>query len=469
MSMKRILTFVCMGIYLLTAAVLVVQGQAVTKAEQRTAAGQLLARGDEAFQAGEYAEATQIYKRAVEAARQEGQEEVLAEALSQVARGHLIQGEKGEGRSWLKRAEAVVSPEMPLGWSRYLGVRGRFEWKNDLLELATKTFTNMYDYCLQHELHDRAVDAAHMVAITAPHEEQIVWAKKGIEAAEAGDLQGWLGPLWNNLGWTYEEMGRYQESLDALLKAREYHWKSGSEMNKLIADWSVGYAYRKLERPDEAESWLRPVLAWAERLYAADPSPDAAEWVGFSCQELGELAIAREDLKDGHQYLRRAQESLAEAKMPEWDPDGYQLLVDRFAEIAGRVPAERMRATVVHFEIPYDEESRAISFYRDLFGWEIVKAGEMDYWLVNTVPVDEQGRPREPGINGGMMKRVAPQQAPVNYISVGSVDECLQRAESLGGTVIMPKTAIPHMGWFAHLADTEGNVLGVFQEDPTTE
>ncbi|MCK4271602.1 VOC family protein [bacterium] len=155
--------------------------------------------------------------------------------------------------------------------------------------------------------------------------------------------------------------------------------------------------------------------------------------------------------------------------MPEWDAEDYQRLTDRVTEIAGRVPVERLRATVVHFDIPYDEESRAISFYRDLFGWEIVKAQEMDYWLVNTVPVDEQGRPLEPGINGGMMKRVAPQQAPVNYISVGSVDEYLQRAESLGGTVIMPKTAIPHMGWFAHLADTEGNVLGVFQEDPTTE
>lgn len=467
--MKRAFTVICVGICLLLAAQALAEDQETSKGREKTPAEKLLAQGDELFQGRNYAQAGEIYKLAVIAAEREMVRGIQGEALAQVARSYLIRGKKEEGRPWLKRAQEVVSDQMPKAWSRYLGVRGRFEWKDGELEDATATFKEMYDYCLRYDLYNRAVDAAHMVAITAPQEEQIVWAEKGIAAAEEGGIEGWLGPLWNNLGWTYEELGRYQESLEALIKAREYHWKLGTEHNKLVADWSVGHAYRKLERFDEALNWIRPVLAWAERRYAADPSPDAAEWVGNSHRELGEIAIARGEPAEGLAHLRKAREKLEEAGMAEWAAEDFQRLRDQIAEISAKEPADKMRHTVVHFEIPFDEASRAVSFYRELFGWEIVEIPEMDYWMVYTVPVDERGMPMEPGINGGMMKRAAPQQVVVNYISVASVDEALRRAESLGGTIIMPKTSIPQTGWFAHIADTEGNVFGIFEDDPGAE
>ncbi len=464
--MKTALFLLCMMVCFLPPMVPWTPAQEASSPEERSAAQQLLESADELFGARRYDQAGEIYKLAAQAAEREMVQGIQIEALSQVARCHLIQGRKEEGRSWLVQAEKLATPQMPKAWSRYLGVRGRFEWRDDHLETATKTFEQMYDYCLQHELHERAVDAAHMVAITGPHEEQILWAQKGIEAAEKGNIEGWLGPLWNNLGWTYEEMGRYQESLDALLKARDYHWKLGSEYNKLVADWSVGHAHRKLEQLDEAEIWLRPVLSWAERIYASDPSPEAAEWVGHSCRELGEVAIVRGELGEGLALLHRAQAKLGEANMPEWDPDDYGKLSERIEEISQQIPAERLWHTVVHFEIPFDDQSRATSFYRELLGWEIVEVPEMDYWMAHTVPTDEQGMPMEAGINGGFMKREAPGHAIIDYISVESVDEYLGKAKVLGGKVIMPKTAIPGMGWFAHLADTEGNMFGIIEEDP---
>jgi len=470
--MKRGWVIVSMGICLLSAAAVLVRGQESLQTLQTKDAAMargLLALGDEAFQGRKYVEAAEIYKLAAQGAQREGDMEVRAEALAQVARSYLIQGKKEAGRPWLEWAKEVASEEMPLGWSRYLGVRGRFEWQDNKLEKATKTFEEMYEYCLRHGLHSRAVDAAHMVAITASHEEQILWAQKGIAAAEEGHLEGWLGPLWNNLGWTYDEMGRHQEALDALIKAREYHWKVGDEHNKLVADWSVGHAYRMLEQLDEATNWLRPVLAWAERRYAMNSDPDAAEWVGHSYRELGQIAVARGELREGLDYLRRAKEKLAEAGMPEWDAEGFQQLEDSIAELAKTAPKKEVRPTVVHFEIPFEDEMRAISFYRSLFGWEIVEVPEMDYWMVNTVPIDELGQPLEVGINGGMMKRVVPYQWTINYVAVGSVDEYLRRAESLGGTVIRQKTPIPQMAWYAHVADTEGNVFGIIEQDPSAE
>ena len=131
-----------------------------------------------------------------------------------------------------------------------------------------------------------------------------------------------------------------------------------------------------------------------------------------------------------------------------------------------------MDHTVVHFEIPADEPERAATFYRELFGWEIspgegsAGAGEgAQYWMVRTVPAYDKGQPTRPGVNGGLMRRMFPGQAPVNYIGVASVDEFVRRAERLGAKVAVPKRAVPGMGWCAQLTDTEGNIFAIWQQD----
>lgn len=126
-----------------------------------------------------------------------------------------------------------------------------------------------------------------------------------------------------------------------------------------------------------------------------------------------------------------------------------------------------MSHSVVHFEIPADQPERAAEFYRELFGWKIEHmGGPMDYWLVNTVPTDAEGRPTEPGVNGGLMRRMMPEQIPVNYISVENVDQFARKAESLGAKVVVPRTPVPGMGWFAQLTDTERNIFAIWQHDP---
>jgi predicted enzyme related to lactoylglutathione lyase len=62
-----------------------------------------------------------------------------------------------------------------------------------------------------------------------------------------------------------------------------------------------------------------------------------------------------------------------------------------------------------------------------------------------------------------MMKRQNPEHKPVNYIGVESIDEYVKKIEALGGKVIVPKTEIPEIGWFALALDPEGNQFGIFQ------
>ncbi|MCP4633692.1 MAG: hypothetical protein GY855_12255, partial [candidate division Zixibacteria bacterium] len=167
----------------------------------KTEAQKKLDEADKIFSSGEYDKASGIYEEALKLAEETGNNSDKVEALSMVARCHLILDRKEDGRPWIEKAEAIAVDSEPSGWSRFLGVQGRYQWKDNELEKATSTFETMYDFSLKHKLHSRAIDAAHMAAITGNPEQQVAWGLKGIKAAEEGNVTGWLGPLWNNLGW----------------------------------------------------------------------------------------------------------------------------------------------------------------------------------------------------------------------------------------------------------------------------
>ncbi len=124
--------------------------------------------------------------------------------------------------------------------------------------------------------------------------------------------------------------------------------------------------------------------------------------------------------------------------------------------------------SVVHFEIPADDVERARKFYGELFGWKIEKFSgptPMDYWGVTT-----GAEPGEMGLlNGGMMKRQAPEQQITIYINVPSVDEYADKVTKLGGQVCFPKTAVPGMGYFAVCLDPEKNGFGIWEVNPSAK
>jgi predicted enzyme related to lactoylglutathione lyase len=124
-----------------------------------------------------------------------------------------------------------------------------------------------------------------------------------------------------------------------------------------------------------------------------------------------------------------------------------------------------MTGRVVHFELPADDVARAGEFYRNAFGWMIIPVPDMDYSLVATAPSDEKGAPTEPGaINGGMMSRQDPVNAPVITVQVDDIEEALHQIEILGGKTLRGKLAVGPMGFTAYFTDTEGNVVGLWQD-----
>jgi uncharacterized protein len=119
---------------------------------------------------------------------------------------------------------------------------------------------------------------------------------------------------------------------------------------------------------------------------------------------------------------------------------------------------------VVHFEIPVDDVERARKFYSSIFEWQLEDPEGMDYTIVRTVEIDENYMPKEPGaINGGMMKRSSDTPHPVITVGVDSIDNALKQVDAGGGSTVTPRTEIPGMGAFAYFKDTEGNVVGLWE------
>ena len=120
---------------------------------------------------------------------------------------------------------------------------------------------------------------------------------------------------------------------------------------------------------------------------------------------------------------------------------------------------------VVHFEIPVDDLERAQKFYKGVFGWKMDAVPEMEYILIGTTPVDENGMPTETGgINGGMMKRQKPFNSPIITINVENIEEAMKKVMKMGGKMVREKMQVGDMGYASYFKDTEGNIIGLWQK-----
>lgn len=126
-----------------------------------------------------------------------------------------------------------------------------------------------------------------------------------------------------------------------------------------------------------------------------------------------------------------------------------------------------MQSRVVHFEVPFEDGDRARGFYHEIFDWSIDEMPEMDYTVVSTGPTDT-GMPSEPGyINGGMFDRATASLAgPVVIIEVESIDDTLREIGGRGGSTVEERMPVGDMGFAAYFKDTEGNVMGLWENAP---
>ena len=117
-----------------------------------------------------------------------------------------------------------------------------------------------------------------------------------------------------------------------------------------------------------------------------------------------------------------------------------------------------MGAPVAFFEITSADPNRTRDFYTSLFGWSTSDSGQPGYMLVDTQAGDQ-------AIGGG----IGAIQGPSNsggttiYMRVDDLQAYLDRAVRLGGTILVPPTALPgDFGSFAMFVDPDGHQVGLW-------
>ncbi|HSL63203.1 MAG TPA: VOC family protein [Gaiellaceae bacterium] len=121
-----------------------------------------------------------------------------------------------------------------------------------------------------------------------------------------------------------------------------------------------------------------------------------------------------------------------------------------------------MGRPVVHFEITGRNGERLVSYYSELFGWEIDASNPMRYGIV---PREGNTNADGIGIGGGVGQGPEGYEGHVTfYVEVPDVEEALAAAERLGGTRVMgPEQPMEglELGLFH---DPEGHLVGVVKE-----
>jgi tetratricopeptide (TPR) repeat protein len=247
-----------------------------------------------------------------------------AEVLTQLARVAGLQGDTDGAHRLLRRArslageDGVVRPRLELEHGRTLRSSG-----DD--EAARPAFREAYDAAVAVGDGWVAADAAHMLAIVAAtDEEREAWTQAGVAAAEASDDPVdvyWVGPLMNNLGWSYLETGRPEDALGAFERALEVRERDRDHPYEIeIARFAVAKALLALDRPAEAVTRLERATTWADDAGIAD---------GFFHEALAD-ALGR---------VGRDEEAAAHARV------ALGLLAEQDPSLADDVPrAERLRA-----------------------------------------------------------------------------------------------------------------------------
>jgi len=125
---------------------------------------------------------------------------------------------------------------------------------------------------------------------------------------------------------------------------------------------------------------------------------------------------------------------------------------------------QRPAGHVAHFAINADDVARARQFYERVFGWRFEPWGPPGFLQIQSADG------REPGILGALQKRreLIPGMRTVGFectVSVADVDAVAAAVVAHGGTLLIPRTLIPTVGYLIFFRDPEGNAVGAMQYD----
>jgi len=265
------------------------------------------------------------FREAVEAARAAGDRDYEAEAWTQVARAQGLEKRFADAEATLAATEPLLREEAPAPRIRWKLEKGRTLNSSGRRDEAKPLFVAAWELARSAGNEPLAMDAAHMVAIAAPPEEALEWAHRSIAIAEASSdprVRGWLGPLYNNTGWTHFGRGETDLAVGLWRKSVDFRVAEGDPKPTLIAWWTWARGLR-------AQGKLAEALEVQERLRRETEAAGAPD--GYVHEEIAEILLAQGRRDEARAEFHRAWDLLRDAD----DVKGDAARAERLRTAAG--------------------------------------------------------------------------------------------------------------------------------------
>jgi tetratricopeptide (TPR) repeat protein len=228
------------------------------------------------------------------------------ELLTQIARTQGLQRKFDDAHQTLEEVERHLGNNLSRVHVRYLLERGRVFNSSRQQEKAKPYFEQAFEEAKQLHEDFYAVDAIHMLAILADPASALTLNLRAIQLAESSQQErahNWLGSLYNNMGWTYHDMGNYESALDMFEKAEAFRRSKGETGSIRVATWAVARALRSLNRVEEALSRQQLLEKEFESVNETD---------GYVFEEIGECLLLLNRTEEARPYLAKAYKVLSE-------------------------------------------------------------------------------------------------------------------------------------------------------------
>ena len=227
------------------------------------------------------------------------------ELLTQIARTHSLRRQFDEAHTLLNEAQNLVTASQSRAKVRLLLERGRTYNSAGQQKEAKPLFLKAWEIAGSLGEDNLAIDAAHMMGIVEPPDRQLEWSLRALELTEQTTderAKKWLGPLYNNIGWTYHDNDEFESALKYFEKSYQYRKSQGQVRETQIARWSVARALRSLQRVSEALTMHRDLLAELDEAGTRD---------GYVFEEIAECLLILDQKVDASPYFAQAYEELA--------------------------------------------------------------------------------------------------------------------------------------------------------------
>jgi tetratricopeptide (TPR) repeat protein len=266
------------------------------------------------------------FREALPRFEESGDRTLIAELLTQMARSQGLQRNFDEAHETLNRVETMLTGEMKRVRVRFLLERGRVFNSSKNPDKAKPLFIEAVELGKAAKEDVLTVDALHMVAIVSAPEDSMAWNLKALALAEKSDdprARKWQGSLYNNMGWTYHDEGKYVEALDLFEKGLAFRREQGDPVTIMIARWTVARCLRSLGRLDEALAIQRDLEKVGKNLGSED---------GFTLEELAEILLLQGKDDEAREYFAKA---YAKLTTDEWLRDSEPERLERLKKLGG--------------------------------------------------------------------------------------------------------------------------------------